>query len=150
MERSYVAENKAALERMRALIERLSDEELSRLMDAGWTVAGVLAHIAFWDERTIVLMDKWASGIAPSSADCQPPEVDRINDASKPLAALPVRTAAELALQIGEEADARIAALSDKMLAQITAAGTTNQSLSLRSIARHTLTILNAIFRRNQ
>ena len=107
MERSYVAENKAALERMRALIERLSDEELSRLMDAGWTVAGVLAHIAFWDERTIVLMDKWASGIAPSSAILGPPEIDWINDASKPLCvALPVRTAAQLALQFGEEADA--------------------------------------------
>ena len=31
-------------------------------MQAGWTVAGVLAHLAFWDQRVVVLVDRWADG----------------------------------------------------------------------------------------
>ena len=43
VDRSYVEENRTQLERLRALVDRLSDQELSRPMEAGWTVAGVLA-----------------------------------------------------------------------------------------------------------
>jgi hypothetical protein len=46
-DRTYVAENQTQLERLRALVDRLSDRELSRPMEAGWTVADVLAHLAF-------------------------------------------------------------------------------------------------------
>ena len=59
VDRSYVAENDAARERLRALVGRLSDGDLGRPMDAGWTVAGVLAHVAFWDQRIVVLLDEW-------------------------------------------------------------------------------------------
>ena len=57
-DRSYVEENRAQLERLRALVDRLSDQELSRPMEAGWTVAGVLAHLAFWDFRIVTLLDR--------------------------------------------------------------------------------------------
>lgn len=124
MDRSYIAENNAERERLRALVERLSDEELSRPMAAGWTVAGVLAHMAFWDARALYFMDKWKSGIAPSAADYEPEDIDWVNDAAKPLClALPPRTAAQLALQLAEETDQRVEALSDEMLAQIVAIG---------------------------
>ncbi len=124
MDRSYIASNNAERARLKALVERLDDEELKRPMSASWTVAGVLAHMAFWDARALYLMDKWASGIAPSAADCEPEDVDWINDAAKPLClALPPRVAAQLALQMAEEADRRVAALSDEMVAQIVAVG---------------------------
>lgn len=124
MNRSYIAENDAARERLQALITRLSDEQLSRPMSAGWTIAGMLAHMAFWDARALALMNKWESGIAPSSADYEPGNVDSFNDAAKPLGlALPPRTAAHLALQLAEETDRRVAALSDDLLAQIMALG---------------------------
>jgi hypothetical protein len=69
-------------------------------------------------------MDKWESGIAPSSADYEPEDVDWVNDAAKPLClALPPRTAAQLALQLAEETDRRVEALSNDLLAQIVDAG---------------------------
>lgn len=44
---TYIAGNDAERKRLKALVERLSDEELKRPMSAGWTVAGVLAHVVF-------------------------------------------------------------------------------------------------------
>lgn len=124
MDRPFVAENTAERERLAALVARLSDEELTRPMAAGWTVAGVLAHMAFWDARAVYLMSKWAGGAAPSEADREPEDVDWINDAAKPLClALPPRTAAQLALGVAEEADRGVEALSDAMVARIVAIG---------------------------
>jgi hypothetical protein len=124
MDKAYVAENNAERARLKTLVERLSDEELSRPMAAGWTIAGVLAHLAFWDGRALALMDKWAGGIAPSQADWEPEDVNWVNDAGKPLClALLPRTAAELAVQLAEKTDARVEALPDEMLAQIVAIG---------------------------
>jgi hypothetical protein len=124
MDRSYIAENNAERTRLKALIERLSDEELSRPMAAGWTVAGVLAHMAFWDARALALMSRWDGGRAPSKADHEPEDVASINDAAKPLClALPPRRAAQLALQLAEETDRKVEALPDERLAQIAAIG---------------------------
>ena len=124
-DRAYMAENDAERERLRSLVARLSDEELRRPMPGGWTVASVLAHAGFWDARAIALMDKWGRGIAPSAADYEPEDVDWLNDATKPLClALPPRDAAQLALRLAEEADGKVAALGDELLAQIRAAGT--------------------------
>jgi hypothetical protein len=123
-ERGHEAENDAERARLRALVTRLSDDELSRPMPAGWTVAGVLAHLGFWDARAIALLDKWEGGAAPSAADYEPEDVGWLNDAAKPLClALPPRAAAHLVLRLAEEADGRVAALSEAMLATIRAAG---------------------------
>lgn len=122
--REYVEANSAERERLRALVERLSDDELRRPMAAGWTMAAVLAHIGFWDARAIYLLDKWQGGSAPSAADYEPEDIDWINDAGKPLCmALPPRDAARLAIGLAEEADLKVEALSDEMIAQNEAAG---------------------------
>jgi hypothetical protein len=124
VDRTYVAENDAERERLRSLVTRLSDEALRRPMPAGWTVAAVLAHIGFWDARAICLLDKWGRGVEPSTADYEPEDVDWVNDSAKPLClALPPRDAAQLALRLAEEADGKVEALSDEMLAKIRAAG---------------------------
>ena len=103
VDRSYVAENDAERERLRALGRRLSDQDLARPMAGGWTVAGVLAHVAFWDQRIVVLLDEWVRR-GPSWT---PPrgrrDVDWINDAAKARRlALPPRVAAELAVSVAE------------------------------------------------
>jgi hypothetical protein len=130
MDRSYIAENDAERARLGALVARLSDEELSRPMPAGWTVAGVLAHLAFWDARVVYILNRWKGGASPTEHVGQGDvdwiehgDVDWINEGAKPLClALPPRTAAELALQQAEAADQGVAALSDEVLAQIASA----------------------------
>ena len=124
-DRSYVAENRAQLARLEALVDRLSDQELTRPLPAGWTVAGVLAHLAFWDFRIVALLDRWG----PDGRGTPPPAydqaaVDWINDAGKPLClGLPPRAAARMAIDAALAADQRVAALSDAALATNAAAG---------------------------
>lgn len=121
-DRSHDAETDAERARLRSLVSRLSDAELSRPMPAGWTVAGVLAHIGFWDARAIYWLDKWAGGVAPSPYE--PENTEAVNESAKPLClALPPREAAKLVLRLAEEADGKVRALSDSMLAKIRATG---------------------------
>ena len=69
VDRSYIAENKTQLhpapgpprrpERRRAWRARLP---------AGWTVAAVLGHLAFWDQRAFILLEQWEkTGTAPAA-----------------------------------------------------------------------------------
>ena len=88
-DRSYVAENETELTRMRNVVDTLSDHELAEPMEAGWTVAAVLGHLAFWDYRIVTLVDRWGAdgkGTPPDAPGSYDQEaVDWINDAGKPL-----------------------------------------------------------------
>lgn len=123
--RSYVVENNAQRERLRALLTRASDDDLSRPLDAGWTVAAVLAHLAFWDQRTLILIEGWTRaprGPAPRTIDRN--DVDWINDSGKALClALPPRAAARLAIATADAADRAVETLSDEQIAANAAAG---------------------------
>ncbi|MGH2642155.1 MAG: DinB family protein, partial [Actinomycetota bacterium] len=111
-DRSYVEENTRERERMRAIVERVTDDELRMAVNPHWTVAGVLGHIAFWDARILSLADKLERGEPFTSSDTEPEDVDWINDASRSLIhAIPPQEAARLALEIAEETDARVATL---------------------------------------
>ncbi|HYE93439.1 MAG TPA: maleylpyruvate isomerase N-terminal domain-containing protein [Terriglobales bacterium] len=121
-DRGYVKGNDAERARLKAFVSRASDADLARPVSAGWTVAGVLGHLAFWDQRIVELADAWQRGTQPPVY--QEADIDWINDAAKPfLLAVPPRKAAELALAIAEEADRRVAALTDAQLAANAAAG---------------------------
>jgi hypothetical protein len=109
---SYVEENARQLERLRALLARLTDEDLRSPVNEEWTAAGVLAHMAFWDARALVLGRKLQSGMPFSPSDAEPEDVDWINDATRPLIEeIEPRRAAELALRLAEETDAFMASL---------------------------------------
>ncbi len=124
MDRVYLAENEIERERLKSLINRLSVEELSRHMPGGWTVSGVLAHLAFWDARVIHLLDLWESGTEPTAAQINRALVNEINDSAKPLClAIAPRAAADLALKMAEEADRRVAAMSDELVTKMLAVG---------------------------
>jgi hypothetical protein len=111
-DRSYVERNTRELERMRALVARLSDDDLEQAVNEHWTVAAVLGHMAFWDGRQNALAGKLERGVPFTSSDDEPEDVDWINDAARPLIhAIAPREAGDLALRIAEETDARVAAL---------------------------------------
>lgn len=124
-DRSYVTENQTQLARLEALVGKLGDRELSRPLEAGWTVAGVLAHLAFWDYRIVTLLDAWGTdGRGTPPPAIVEAAVNWINDAGKPLClGLPPRTAARMAVEAAVAADQRVAALTDVALAANTAAG---------------------------
>jgi hypothetical protein len=121
-DRSYIAENDRERGRLEALVKKLDDAGLSRAMPAGWTVAGVLAHLAFWDQRIVVLSELLKRGaVVPKEISG---DVDWINDAAKPAQlALPPRRAATLAVDAARAADQAVASLSDELLARNAAAG---------------------------
>ena len=123
VDRGVVDDNSKERTRLKALVTRLSDADLARPLPAGWTVAGVLGHLAFWDQRILVLLDAWQrTGAAPTANRDE--DIDWINDAGKPfLLALPPRRAAELTVTIAEAVDGRIATLADDFVARIAAAG---------------------------
>lgn len=124
MDRTWIAENDAERARLVALVNRLSDNELATPMPAGWTVASVLAHCAFWDARALCLIEKWEAGTSPSIEDREAGDVNIFNEAAKPLClALPPRIAADLAVRLAEETDARVAAMSDQLIEQMLAVG---------------------------
>jgi len=124
-DRSYVAENLDQLARLRRVTDRLSDAQLSHPMPDGWTVSGVLGHLAFWDEPIVQLLDRWgADGRGPAPVGFDEAHVDWINDAKKPLClGLATREAARIAIVSAEAADKRVAELSDALLAANAKAG---------------------------
>ena len=116
IDRSYIAGNSAQRERLRALIARLNDEDLARPMSDGWTIAALLAHMAFWDLRASALLHRWEQeGVGPSPVD---PEA--LNYATKPYCLLLApRVAAQLALDTAEAVDRTLETISDDLVIRI-------------------------------
>jgi hypothetical protein len=129
MERSYAVDNARELERLRALVSKLSDQDLGSMVNDYWTVAGVLGHMAFWDGRALFLAGKLKRDGAFTPSESEPENVDWINDSTRPLIhAIPPRQAAEVALRIAEETDELIASLSHELVAKIDANSPLNPS----------------------
>lgn len=116
MDRPFIIENDRELKRLRALVARVTDEALMLPMGEDWTVAVTLAHLAFWDERSLVLLRKWkAGGVAPSPID-----VDVTNDCLlAQWRAIPPRTAAHLAVFSAQAVDRELAAASPELIQAI-------------------------------
>jgi Mycothiol maleylpyruvate isomerase N-terminal domain len=123
IDRGFVEHNDRERARLRALVGRLSDADLARPLPAGWTVAAVLGHLAFWDQRALLLLDTWEQkGIAPPAH--HEADTDWINDAGKPfLLAMPPRRLADLTVSIAEAVDRRVGGLSDDLVTRNAAAG---------------------------
>ncbi len=101
----YLEANKKGRERLRILASRLTDEQLALPAGDGWTVAAILAHLAFWDYRMLVLVKRWKQ----TEVGLSPIDPDAVNDAMIPLClAIPVRAAADLAIRAAEAVDAEL------------------------------------------
>jgi hypothetical protein len=125
VDRTFIAENDAERARLRALVTRLNNADLARPMPAGWTIAAILAHLAFWDQRALLLLEQWErSGLLAVPRGLNDTDVHWINDAAKPMfLALAPRAAADLAVAIAEAVDRKAAALADDFVAKSSAAG---------------------------
>jgi Mycothiol maleylpyruvate isomerase N-terminal domain len=69
VDRTFIAENDAERARLRALVTRLNDADLARPMPTGWTIAAILAHLAFWDQRALLP----AGAVGAVGASCRAP-----------------------------------------------------------------------------
>jgi hypothetical protein len=105
MERPFVTENARERERLKSLVSRLTDAQLSQPLDENWTVAVAFAHLAFWDNWALSRMRKWASkGVAP-----EPIDFEIANESLLSLwRVLPPRVAADLAVSAAEAVDQAI------------------------------------------
>ena len=116
MDRAFVELNRASTERMRQMAQRLSDAEMQTPVGEHWTVAIVMAHLAFWDRRVMYVLD-----MTQKDGKLFIPEIDIfVNDLSLPLwAAIPPRRAAEIAIESAEALDKRLEAYPPALLEEI-------------------------------
>ena len=88
--------NRRSTERMQQIIHALSEEELSQITANNWTIAITLAHLAFWDQRVIYVIES-----AKKSNELKAPLFDdQLNDILAPvLGAIPPVDAAQMAIR---------------------------------------------------
>jgi hypothetical protein len=118
----YIRDNAQENATLKKLVEGLSDKDLLVPLEAGWTVAAILAHLAFWDQRAATLIEKWKQeGVGGSAID-----MDVVNEATRRLClAIPPRKAAKLAVTLADEVDQLICDLNPEMVEAILTKGTT-------------------------
>jgi hypothetical protein len=115
-------ENERERNRLAALVDRLSDDDLMTSDADGWTVGVLLAHLAFWDRWAETLIHRWRSGEMP------PPTVPGWYDDAMNATLLPIwrglspRVAGKLALDAAESVDREVARTETPVLAGIFAA----------------------------
>jgi len=121
MDRPFVAENTKERERLISLVGSLTDEELSLPLGDDWTIAVALAHLSFWDQRSLCLVRKWKeSGVVEPS----PIDIDITNDSLLPIwRAIPPRAAANLAISSAEEIDRELEEASSDLITRIASLG---------------------------
>jgi hypothetical protein len=108
----FQQDNERELQRLRALVARLSDDELRQPVNEDWSVAGVLGHVAFWDARALYLADHFDPATGFPDDVGEPENVDWINDSTRALIhAIDPRAVADLTVRTAEQIDARVAAL---------------------------------------
>src|ERR1044072_5633127 len=112
----YSQENAESYQRLKSLVHRLTDTDLALATDYGCTIAALLAPLAFWDQRMVVILNRWKE----SGLDDSPIDSMAVNDALKIIChALEPRTAAELSLIAAERIDAELDTLTPEFVKQI-------------------------------
>jgi DinB family protein len=105
--------NRQERERLERLVESLDDDGLRTRLSNGWTVAGALGHVAFWDRQRLCLLRLWAAGDFVSGAY----DSTVFNDAVQPLLELiPPRELARAAVRAAKEIDELLLEVSDELL----------------------------------
>jgi uncharacterized damage-inducible protein DinB len=136
---NYSEANEAATTRLRALVERLSDDDLCREVHDGWTVAALLAHLALLDQLRLEGWVKQEQSSEKLAFFASTDELDVINAASQPmLLAIPPREAARQAIDAAESIDREIASLNPRLVESYLSTGSEYDRRMLdRSIHRN-------------
>jgi hypothetical protein len=132
----YAQQNDESRRRLKDLVSHLSDADLARSTHYGWTIAALLAHLAFWDQRMIMILKRWRE----AGLDASPIDAGVVNDSLRVICqALEPRKAIELCLSAAEAADAELAKLTAAEVKQIEehAAATDTQFRMNRSLHRN-------------
>ena len=132
----YSEQNAESRRRLETVVRRLSDQDLARSTDYGWTVAALLAHLAFWDHRMIVILRRWQQ----EGLDSSPMDASVVNDALRVICqAIEPRAAIELCLSSAEAVDAEFDTLTADFVKQLEehAAATATQFRMNRSLHRN-------------
>lgn len=125
MERSFVKENARERERLVSLVESLKDEELNLPLGNDWTIAIALAHLAFWDQRSLFLLRKW---IKNGKVEFSPIDIDVTNDCLLPLwQALEPRVAANLAVSSAQQVDRVVEGIPPDLISKLESIGEKNR-----------------------
>ena len=114
MTKDHNARNRAARERLEAVIARVGDRDV--VLSDGWTAAALLGHLAFWDRLAVARLEKHLrEGQPPVSA---PDEVTDLTNAAgmRQWKETPVGLAGEQAREAAAEIDRLIETLpADKL-----------------------------------
>lgn len=132
----YAQQNTESRERLLTLTQRLSEEDLARSTDYGWTVAALLAHLAFWDQRMMMILHRWQT----EGFDSSPMDTGVVNDSLRVIChALEPRKAIELCLSSAEAVDAEFEKLTPDQVKQMEehAAATETQFRMNRGLHRN-------------
>lgn len=114
----FTEPNQASRQRLEAFVYSLTDQDFAQTNPHGWTVAALLGHLAFWDQRMVVLLRRWQE----HGVDEAPVDADMINDSLRPIClALEPQAAVELCLASAQEANAALAAMSHELYEAILA-----------------------------
>ncbi len=114
----YVDANRDATQRLLTFVESLTDQDLARPLEDGWTVGAALAHLAYWDRRYAELLahnqrGEWAPDEHDMVTDVQ-------NDALLPeWRLLPTGAVRTLLATSAERIDATVAGLAEDVVARI-------------------------------
>src|SRR5436190_12388521 len=117
MDPELLVQNEIERDRLATLVAKLSDEDLAHDLGGGWTVGVALAHLAFWDERAALLLERYADGTPQHHI----PDwyEDLLNETLEPQwQALPPRAAAEGAVAAAEHVTRALRVLEDDLCAR--------------------------------
>ena len=111
--RDIAESNRIQRTRLERLVESVDDAGLRTRLPNGWTVAGALGHLAFWDRQRLCLLRLWAAGDFRSGAY----DSTVFNDAIQPLLELvPPRDIAQAAVRAAKEIDELLLEVPDELI----------------------------------
>jgi hypothetical protein len=118
MDRLFVEQNGASTERLKKLVKKLGDQDISRKVGGDWTIAVALAHLAFWDRRVQFVLERTQRDGKLSAV-----EIDVIvNDLFLPTwEAVPGAQAARLAVETAQALDRQLEGFPEALLEQVKA-----------------------------
>lgn len=110
--------NRESTERMKQIVLGLTDQQMKSALPNGWTISVTLAHLAFWDQRVIHVIElaNKDGKVIPSNYD------ESLNDLLEPfLRAIPPHEAASKAINTAETLDRMLEECSADIFGQLEA-----------------------------
>jgi hypothetical protein len=109
-------ENRKATERLSELLEKLPDDRLGAPVTAEWNVKRMLAHLAFWDQRGVLVVES-----AMKDGRLHAPFYDdQLNDILAPvLDLIPAADVKQFALAVSRKLDALLENCPADILAEM-------------------------------